>query len=104
MHGGRGGVQTPRPQFAPNPRVGKERCTPKSTAQTCAGQPPLDLPLERLPNGELAWLRPARMETGRRTTLRGDRRRRRTLTMDAAFDRSPTVAQLYGQFHDTCGS
>ncbi|MES2360115.1 MAG: hypothetical protein V4529_17370 [Gemmatimonadota bacterium] len=31
----------------------------KSTAAALAGQPPLDLVLERLPSGELAWLRPS---------------------------------------------
>lgn len=31
----------------------------KSSASGTAGQPPLDLVLERLPNGQLAWLRPS---------------------------------------------
>ncbi len=32
---------------------------PKSNPEQRAGQAPLDLVLERLPNGEFAWLRPS---------------------------------------------
>jgi hypothetical protein len=77
---------------------------PKSTADTHAGQPPLDLVLERLPNGELGWLRPAAAEPVDEPRYGLTDTGRRALAMDALFGRSPTVAQLYRQFRATYGN
>jgi len=68
---------------------------PKSIANSIAGQPVTDLVLERLPSGELAWLRPA---TDRVYTLPSrywvTDLGRRALAMDALFGHPwPTVAE-----------
>jgi hypothetical protein len=66
----------------------------KSTASGSAGQPQLDLVLERMPNGELAWLRPTRPNPAERPAARyvltdyG----RRALAMDALFGPLANVA------------
>ena len=72
----------------------------KSNASTLAGQPPLDLVLERLPNGELAWLRPS-SDAGEPddalyvVTDLG----RRALAEYALFGPSPSVAELVAGTH-----
>ena len=70
----------------------------KSTPSHVAGQPPTDLVLERLPNGELAWLQPA---TDRRYVIPHrfvlTDAGRRAIAMEACFGRPwPTVAEHQG--------
>jgi hypothetical protein len=67
----------------------------KSTPGQVAGQPPTDLVLERLPNGELAWLEAIRDDrddapTRYWLTDLG----RRALAEERLFGPSPTVAQV----------
>jgi hypothetical protein len=67
----------------------------KSNASTRAGQPPLDLVLERLPSGEYAWLRPSTdaAEPDDALYIVTDLGRR-ALAEDALFRRDwPTVAE-----------
>lgn len=78
---------------------------PKSNASQIAGQPAMDLVLERLPNGELAWLRsspdPQTDEEPRYVLTDAGRR---ALRASDVFGPWPTVAQLYRQFTATYGS
>ena len=65
----------------------------KSTASQIAGQPSHDLVLERLPSGELAWLRPNPDDDPDPRYVVTDAGRR-ALAMDALFGRPwPTVAE-----------
>jgi len=67
----------------------------QSTPGRVAGQPHTDLVLERLPNGEMAWLRVIRNaadEPPQRYWLTDTGRR--ALAMERLFGQCPTVAQV----------
>jgi hypothetical protein len=66
---------------------------PSKSSFEGAGQRPTDLVLERLPNGEYAWLRPARCSVLPARYWLTDRGRR-ALAQDALFTHNwPTVAE-----------
>ncbi|HEY1298143.1 MAG TPA: hypothetical protein VGJ60_34120 [Chloroflexota bacterium] len=67
----------------------------KSNASTLAGQLPTDLVLERLPNGQLAWLRPCTeaFEDDDALYVLTDKGRH-DLRMAELFGPSPTVDQV----------
>jgi hypothetical protein len=73
----------------------------KSNASTVAGQPTTNLQLERLPNGELAWLRPEPAPAPRRYVLPSryvlTDQAHRELAMLALFGPCPTVAEVARQ-------
>jgi hypothetical protein len=69
---------------------------PKFIASPVAGQPSTDLVLDRLPNGELAWLRPCTEAAEPEDALyvltdKG----RRDLRMAELFGPSPSVDQVH---------
>jgi hypothetical protein len=77
---------------------------PKSSASPVAGQPTTNLQLERLPNGELAWLQPDRAPATRKYVLPSryivTDQARRELAMLALFGPCPTVAEVARQERD----
>ena len=64
----------------------------KSTAGHPAGTLAADLVLERLPNGELAWLRPERPDDDPRYVLTD--LGRRALAMEHVFGSGPTISEV----------
>lgn len=76
----------------------------KSNAARAAGQPFTDLVLERLPNGELAWLRPCteRGESDDALYVITDRGRR-DLRLAELFGPSPTIGQIGRSLGDVGG-